>query len=382
MTVTPKKKSPLWARMLMGTGIIALVLAIAGGLGFWFYGQMKAAEAAAAVPPPPMPETVLTAKAEQRTHQRRMTAVGTLTAKRMISVSNEFAGKVVEVGFESGQIIDEGAILIRLDTEMERSQLAAAEAGANLARVSLRRLTDALAIGAASSQEVDRVKAELDQAEAQIGVIKTMMSQKTLKAPFRGRVGLRDVQPGQYLAEGTTVAMLSDVGGEVYVDFSLPQQVAMGLKPSSQVELALPGLGSQVRIAKVLAMDPMVDTRTRNARLRASLSDEGGTLRPGMSVEVRVPLGEPQVVTTIPPTAVRAAPFGEYLFVLTPHKDHQGMFLATQRFVKTGSSVDGQRIILEGLKPGEVVATEGSFKLKDQGLAAEPPPVQGPSAAK
>lgn len=380
------KKSPLWARILISTGIIGLVLAIAGGLGYWFYGQMKAGEAAAAAPLPPMPETVNIAKAQQRTHQRRMTAVGTLAAKRMITVSNEFAGKVVEVGFESGQIIEEGALLLRLDTETERSQLAAAEAGANLARVSLKRLTDALAIGAASSQEVDRVKAELDQAEAQIGVIKTLMSQKTIKAPFRGRVGLRDVQPGQYLAEGTSVAMLSDVGGEVYVDFSLPQQIAMTLKTGgptsaggSEVELALPGMGDQIRMARISAMDQMIDTRTRNARMRAVLSDEGGMLKPGMSVEVRVPLGAAQVVTTVPPTAVRAAPFGEYLFVLTPHQEHQGMYLATQRFVKTGSSVDGQRIILQGLEPGETVATEGSFKLKDQGLAAEPPPA---SAAK
>jgi membrane fusion protein (multidrug efflux system) len=315
----------------------------------------------------------------------------------MITVSNEYAGKVVEVGFESGQIIEEGALLLRLDTETERSQLAAAEAGANLARVSLKRLTDALAIGAASSQEVDRVKAELDQAEAQIGVIKTLISQKTIKAPFRGRVGLRDVQPGQYLAEGTAVATLTDVDGEIYVDFNLPQQIAMGLKaggPSratgSEVELALPGglagAADQVRTARISAMDQMIDTRTRNARLRAVLSDEGGLLRPGMSVEVRVPLGEAQVVTTVPPTAIRAAPFGEYIFVLTPHKDHPGMYLATQRFVKTGGSVAGMRIVLDGLKPGEVVATEGSFKLKDQGLAAEPPQqapaAQGPQAAK
>lgn len=356
-----------WRTIFASIGALVLTLGVAAGLGYWKWkGIQKGMHAG---PPPEFPEAVLIATAEMRPYQRTFHAVGTLQAIRHITVATEVSGKVTHVGYESGQAIEEDAVILRLDTSTEEADLRSAEAMVRLNQATLDRYEQVTA-NAISKQEVDRVRAELDQSKARVEQLKTTIAKKEIRTPFAGKMGMRDVQPGQYLAQGEQITTLQGTSDEVYVDFSVPQLQAAAIPVGAVVTVALPG--GEVP-AQVSASDPRIDMTTRNVRVRATMPSMQGKLSPGMFVDVRIPMGEAESVLTIPPTAVRYAPFGSYSFVVEPDPKDPKSLRVHQRFIKSAGAAGDRVIILDGLKPGERVAADGAFKLREGSLVFEPP---------
>lgn len=356
--------------VMVGVVVIGGILALAGGLGLFKYRQIQAGIAAGASQQEP-PTVVNMINAETGPFQRTVTAVGTVQAIRHVNVASEVAGKVVEVGFESGQIVEAGTVLLRLDASTEEADRRAAEAQRELARVTLDRVTQAASANAVSRQEIDKAKAELDSSVARVEQFRSMIDKKQVLAGFRGRMGLRNIHPGQYVDQGQMVTTLQGVDDNVYVDFSVPQMQAAALPVGAKVQVSV--MGQQLP-AVVTAVESLIDQATRNARIRATTSSLEGRMAPGAFVDVVIPLGEKQEVVLVPTTALRRAPFGDYVFVIEPDPTDSKILRAKQRFVTPSGSVDGRVIIASGLKPGERIAGDGSFKLREGALVMEAPP--------
>jgi membrane fusion protein (multidrug efflux system) len=207
----------------------------------------------------------------------------------------------------------------------------------------------------------------LDVSRANIKRVKAVIARKTMLAPFRARIGMSDVHVGQYLEEGTMLTTLQGVGESVHVDFTVAQQVAAGLKAGDQVEV-LRAIGGTTIPAEIVAIDARVDPTTRNAWVRAKIEYTAETPAPGASVRVKVPVGSARQAAAIPVSALRRGPEGDHVFVIEPDKD--GKSRAQRRPVKAGSMLGDEILVYSGLKPGEVVAASGSFKLGDGLLVA------------
>jgi membrane fusion protein, multidrug efflux system len=258
-------------------------------------------------------------------------------------------------------------VLVALDVSVEEAELKAQEAQAFLAKTVLRR-TERLDRGRVTAEmELDRARAEHDVALAQIARTKAIMARKTIRAPFRARVGLADVHPGQYLNEGTELTTLQSVDDAVHVDFTVAQSVAADLREGDQVEV-FTGSDSSPLPARIVALDARVDPDTRNASVRARLENAALAPAPGASVRVRVPVGTTRTAVAIPVSALRKSPEGEHVFVIVPDKD--GKPRAQMRSVESGPMLGDEVLILAGLSPGEQVAASGSFKLREMVLVA------------
>ena len=347
--------------------LIVVILGAAAGLAAWKRASLRNADVVAASQPEPL-EAVTVAVATQREHRRTTTSIGTVMALRSVTLRNELAGTVREVALTPGEIVEEGTLLVALDVAVEEAELAAQEAQAALAETLLGRMQRAFANRGASEADVDRAKAERDIADAQIERTKAIIARKTIRAPFRSRVGLSDVHPGQYLNEGTELTTLQGVDDAVHVDFMVAQQVAAGLKESDVVHAFRAGSDEPIR-ATIVAVDARVDHATRNATVRAEIEGKAATLpAPGASLRVEVPTGAPIEAVAVPVSALRKGPTGDHVFVVTP--DQAGKTRAYLRQVESGAVLGDEVLILAGLSAGEQVAASGSFKLLDGSLVA------------
>jgi membrane fusion protein (multidrug efflux system) len=353
------------ARKLKSSALLlAIVIAGAVVLGVWKYGAIQAASAAAASQPEPM-ESVMAAAAKPRQHTPSTTAIGTVIALRSITLRNELAGTVRHVALEPGRIVEPGTVLVALDVAVEQADLASQEAQAHLAQVNLDRIQRMVEQRAMSAMELDQAVAERDVARAQVARTRAIIERKTIRAPFRARLGISDVHPGQYLNEGTQLTTLQGVDEDVYIDFTVAQRVAQQLRQGGHVDV-LAG-GDKPVVATILAIDARVDPATRNATVRARI-DKAQALVPGASVRVRVPVGAARDAVAIPVNALRKDPAGDHVFVLSP--DKEGKTRAHQRPVRAGEVLGDEIIIEQGLVAGEKVAVSGSFKLRDAVLVA------------
>jgi membrane fusion protein, multidrug efflux system len=349
------RHSLAWAAVMLA------VAAMAGGLGYYKYAEISAAIAAAEAFPEPR-EAVEAVRVRRGEWAASTRAVGTVVALRQVEIRNELAGTVVEMGFASGDIVDAGQVLVRLDTRQERAALAAAQAEARLAQVVFDRRDRLRSSAAHSALDLDRAREELAAASARVASLEAGIAKKTLTAPFRARVGLTDLQPGAYLDEGTRIAMLQGVDPDAYVDFALPQDMAAAIRPGVSVSLAGPQISGGSVAAEVVAEDATVDATNRAVRFRAIARDLGETLRPGAFVDVVAVIALPQPALLVPLTAVRRAPYGEHVFVLV---DEDGQPRARQRVVQTGAVQGAEIVITDGLAEGELIAAAGSFKLRE-----------------
>jgi membrane fusion protein (multidrug efflux system) len=354
-------------------GSLLLLGSVAGaglGLASWKAGSLAAADAAAATQPEHM-ETVTAAVAAPRTHVRSTTAIGTVLALRSITLSNEVPGTVREVALVPGQIVEEGAVLVAFDVAVEEAELRAQEAEARQAELLFGRTNAALASSGASAADVDRARAANEVATANVERIKALIERKRIRAPFRARVGLADVHPGQYLEAGAELTTLQGVDDAVHIDFTVAQDVAAALRVGDLVDVVVDA-ASPSHGAELVAIDARVDALTRTALLRARLSDVPRLPSPGASIRVRVPLGAPIEATAVPVTALRKGPQGEHVFVLVedaePGKDAEKPTRASLRKVVSGPIVGDEVLVLEHLEPGERVAASGSFKLREGAL--------------
>ncbi len=360
-SVPPPRPAPsLLARSTLSA---ALVATLAGG-GFWLASFKRAAAAeadAAAAQAPELAQVVRAAQARSTEHSRSTTAIGTVRALRSVVLRNELPGAVRELHLESGALVEQGELLVALDVTVETAELAAAEARVRLSEALLGRVERAAQSQGAAAADVDRARAERDVALAEVERIRALIDRKRVRAPFRARVGVNDLQVGQYLDAGSVVTTLQGVEDAVHVDFQVAQHVAAALALGQTVEVQL-GDASAPAPAEIVAIDAQIDPRTRNALLRARL-ENGAAPAPGGSVRVRVPVGEPLQVTVVPVSALRQGPAGEHVFVLAT--DAQGALRAASRRVTSGDVLGDEVVLLDGIEPGEEVATSGSFKLFD-----------------
>jgi membrane fusion protein, multidrug efflux system len=332
-----------WTRSAI---LVAVTLGIGIALATWKGVSIANTNAAAGNQPEPM-EVIAAAIAEEREHTRTTTSIGTVVAVRSITVRNELPGTVRYTRLTPGDVVNEGAVLVSLDVSVESAELQALEAQRKLAETQLARMQRMVERKAASEQELDTARAQYDVAAAQIARTKAVIARKTIRAPFRARVGISDVHEGQYLNEGTQLTTLQGVDDFAYVDFTVAQQVAAS------------------------------HSNTRNTVVRARVANAGLAPAPGASVRVEVPVGAARNVVAVPASALRKGPGGDHVFVLA--EDEQGKTRAHLRQV-TVDSLQGDEVVLTaGLAAGERVAASGAFKLREAALVALANP---PSVAK
>ncbi|HYR87931.1 MAG TPA: efflux RND transporter periplasmic adaptor subunit [Terriglobia bacterium] len=346
-----------------------LMLALTGGLvaslGFVKFRQIQDAMGQAASFQPP-PEAVTTIIAQQDKWPSTLNAIGTMAAVQGVTVSADLPGIVEQIAFESGGSVREGDLLVQLDTRQEQAQLAAVEAARDLARLNFERMHGLVNEGAITRADYDRAAAEQKQTEAKVEEIRATIARKTIRAPFSGILGIRQVNLGQYLSGGDAVVPLQSLD-PIYVNFGVPQQDAGQAVVGRNVRITVGDLGSVAFTGRVTAINSVVDEATRNVQVQATLANPKGTLRPGMFVQTEVLLGASRPVVTLPAPSISYAPYGDSVFVVTELKDPKGQTYrgVRQQFVKLGPSRGDQIAVLSGLKPGEEIVSSGVFKLRN-----------------
>jgi membrane fusion protein, multidrug efflux system len=349
-------------RNVIGSALL-LAMVITSGIGLiaWKYGTIQQQAAASAHQPEPM-ESVVTALAKEVDHRQTTTSIGTVLALRSITLRNELPGTVRQVRLTPGHVVETGTVLVALDVSVEEAELKAQEAQAALAKTVLDRRQGLHRESATTQEEVDRAHADLDVALAQIARTKAIIARKTVYAPFRSRVGIADVHPGQYLNEGTQLTTLQGLDDALHVDFTVAQQIAAGLREDDTVDVFAAEQSTPIA-AKIVAVDARIDPITRNAMVRARIPRGDHAPSPGASVRVRVPVGASRKAVAVPVSALRKGPTGDQVFVVTPDKDGRTRVHAQQ--VESGVMIDDQVVILSGLSVGQRVAASGSFKLRE-----------------
>ena len=351
-------------RWLAPSLLLTSLAVIAGSLFAWKSFSIGQQNAAAANQAEPM-ESVSIAIAKQTEQRPSMSTIGTVVALRSITLRNELPGTIHRVHLEPGQVVEPGALLVALDVSVEQAELKALQAQAALAETTLVRIQKMVNNHAVSEMEWESAKAQRDVALAQVSRMQAVIARKIIRAPFRARVGISDVHPGQYLNEGTQLTTLQGVDDSAYVDFTVPQQVAAVLQADQSVNVYSTN-DSKPIAAKIVAIDSRVDPATRNAMVRARLGGGSRSPSPGASVRVGVPTGPARTAVTVPVSALRKGPGSDHVFVL--EQTREGTLRAHERQVIAGAVLGDEVVIDKGLSAGERVASSGSFKLRDSAL--------------
>ena len=345
--------------------MLTVTLALVAALGFVKFQQIQTAIAQGAAFQPP-PEAVTTIVARDEAWPATLSAIGTMAAVQGVTVSADLSGTVDRIFFDSGHAVQVGEMLAVLDTRQEQAQLAAIEAQRELARVTFERMQGLLNERIISAAEFDRATAEYRETDARVGEIRAVMQRKTIRAPFSGILGIRQVNLGQYLAGGDPLVSLQSLN-PIYVNFGVPQQSAGQMVIGRSMRLTTDGLPGVEWSGRVTAVDSMVDAATRNIQVQATLANPGGRLRPGMFVQVEVPLGPTRTVVALPASAISYAPYGNSVFIVSDLKGEDGKSYrgVRQQFVTPGPARGDQVAVLAGITPGDEVVTSGVFKLRN-----------------
>jgi membrane fusion protein (multidrug efflux system) len=345
--------------------MVVLMITFITVLGFVKFRQFQAmaGEFAAMQPPADAVTTIVAAREEW---PATLNSIGTVAAVQGVTVSADLSGIVDRIAFDSGKTVEKGDVLVQLDTRQEQAQLAGAESQLQLARLNFERMTGLVQQDAVSRAEYDAAAAAHKQAEARLGEIRATIERKTIRAPFSGVLGIRQVNLGQYLTDGAPVVPLQSLN-PVYVNFGVPQQEATEMRPGRSVRITVGELGDNEFTGRVSAVDSVVDQTTRNVQVQATLANPGGKLKPGMFVQAQVTLGAGRQVVALPASAINYAPYGDSVFVVTEMKNPQGQSYrgVRQQVVKLGNARGDQIAVLTGIKPGEEIVTSGVFKLRN-----------------
>jgi membrane fusion protein (multidrug efflux system) len=350
-------------RMLI---MLVLVGAVLGGLfGFKSFVNGKIKEAMAGMAN--IPQTVSATKAESSDWQPKIDAVGSLRAVRGAELSLEVPGVVESITFQSGDEVKAGQVLLTLRKEDEEARLQSLEATAQLAQITYDRNVKQLKAQAISQAIVDNDEANLRNAKAQVAVQKAILDKKTLRAPFDGRLGLRQVDLGQFLSAGTEIATLQSLD-PIFVDFLLPQQAVAQISVGEKVRAKVDAFPGRTFEGKITAINPKIDMGSRNIQVRATLANADQKLLPGMFATVELDTGVAQRLVTLPQTAVAYNPYGSLVYIVddkgkTPEGNTQ--LVARQVFVTTGATRGDQVAILKGVSEGDMVVTSGQIKLRN-----------------
>ncbi len=342
-----------------------IALAVAGAIfGYKLVNQRKAAAAMAGMKRPPA--TVTTASATAASWGDSLSAVGTVESFQGVTLRSEIDGRILKLGFDSGAVVKTGDVLVELEADMEHAQLKSLEAAAKLAAASLERARDLRASNTNTAVEFETAEATYAQSLAAIDALKATLARKTIVAPFAGRLGIRQINVGQFLNKGDTIVTLEAVN-PAYVDFALPQQQLPQLKAGLPVRVTVDAFPGRVFQGRIEAVNPRVSDVTRNVRIRAIVPNGDETLRPGLFAQVTVQLPGSTPVLELPATAVVYSPYGNSVYVVTESVGASGakQLVAQQRFVTTGAKRGDQIAIIKGLKADEQVVTAGQMKLRN-----------------
>ncbi|WP_049338968.1 efflux RND transporter periplasmic adaptor subunit [Stutzerimonas stutzeri] len=350
-------------RMLFMLGAVVVVVAILAALKFnSIYQQIQQFQA-------PKPAIDVEAEVARRMDwQSRLPAIGTLKASQGIDLSVEIAGTITDVQFQSGEKVSKGQAIVLLDSEMEQASLVSAEADLSLARLEFQRARSLLDRQAISRSEYDRLNAQSQKAEASVAQLRASLAKKRILAPFSGTIGIRQVDVGDYIAAGTPIATLQDLS-TLYVDFFLAEQHVPLLALGQKVQLRVAAYPDERFEGVISALNPKVETTTRNVQVRAELANPDGRLLPGMFADLQVLLPTENAQVVVPETAITYTQYGNSVLLVTEGTPPEGVsrdepyLVVERRFVTTGERRDGLVVVLDGLEGGEQVITAGQLKL-------------------
>jgi membrane fusion protein (multidrug efflux system) len=346
-------------RLLLTLGALAVLIGVLAAIKTLQIGAMI--DQGKKFVQPPQTETA--AQVRVVSWETALTAVGTLSAVQGVTVAAELPGKVVEITFAAGASVTKGDLLLRQDTSSEEAQLPGALAQVELSRANRERYEQLFAKRLVAQVERDSAVASAELALAQADTIRAAIAKKTVRAPFSGRLGIRQVNLGQILREGDPIVTLQALD-PIYVDFTLPQQQLPLVRPGLAVQVTTDALAGSSWTGRITAVNPLVDAETRHVRVQATAANGGEKLRPGMFVSVAVGLPARQAVLVVPLTAVLYAPYGDSVFVIEDAADGNGKVLRHQ-FVRLGPKRGDFVAVESGIKEGETVVTTGVFKLRN-----------------
>jgi membrane fusion protein (multidrug efflux system) len=341
--------------------VVVVVAALVGTKALQFQKMGAAAKAM------PMPsETVSSAVVREEKWQSTLAGIGSISAVQGVTVSTEIPGTIREISFESGAIVSKGDLLVRLDTSSEEAQLRAIEAQVELARLNAVRERTLRTQNMIPQSELETAEATLKQNEGNADNIRATIEKKTIRAPFSGRLGIRQINLGQYLDTGKPIVSLQALS-PAYADFTLPQQELAKLKTGMPVRVIIDTFPDREFIGKLTAINPDLDSNTRSVALQATFENADQVMRPGMYVRIEVLLPEEQSVLVVPETAVLSNPYGDIVYVIESKAGvgtNAPTLTVNPQVVRTGRARGDFISVETGLKAGDRVVSSGIFKLR------------------
>src|SRR5512140_2579400 len=330
-------------RMLRWFIIVGLLLALlVGGLvGFNAFRSHMIAQFFAGNKPPPA--TVAVAEAKSEVIPNLLTAVGDLAAVHQVNVTSDVSGRITDIMFTAGAAVKAGSPLVQLFDGPDQGDLASFKAQATVAQLNLDRAKQLASRQFGPQATVDTAQAAYDQAEAGIAKTEAVISQKLVRAPFDGDLGVRKVEVGQFLTAGTQIVTLTDLS-MLYANFTVTEKDSAALKVGQTVRVAVDAYPGRTFEGTINAIEPQIATDTRNIRVQATLDNPDHILKPGMFATTTVVLPDKPAVVTVPETAVDYTLYGDSVFLITEKKDNDGKssLSAVRTFVRTGNRVDGR----------------------------------------
>jgi multidrug efflux system membrane fusion protein len=371
-----QRKRP--ARMVLWFIIVGLLLALlVGGLvGFNAFRSKMIAQFFANNKPPPASVSVAAANSE--VIPNLLTAVGDLAAVHQVNVTSDVNGRVTEIRFEAGTSVKAGAPLLQLFDAPDQGDLASFKAQATGAQLALDRAKQLAARQFGPQSTVDAAQVTFDQANAGIAKTEAIISQKLVRAPFDGELGVRHVEVGQYLTAGTQIVSLTDLS-QLYANFTVTEKDSAQLKVGQTVRIVVDAYPGRTFEGKITTIEPQVSTDTRNIHVQATMQNPDHILKPGMFTTTTVVLPDKPPVVTVPETAVDYTLYGDSVFLITEKKEDDGKtsLTAVRTFVQAGNRISGRAEILKGLKAEDRVVAVGQLKLQSGAavtISADPPP--------
>ena len=357
---------------------LLLVLLVGALVGFNMFRDHAIKGFFASMKPPPTPVSIATAKSE--VIPNLLTAVGDLAAVHQVNVTSDVGGRITDIMFQAGTTVKAGTPLVQLFDEPEQGDLASFKAQAVMGQLALDRAKQLAARQFGPQATVDQAQSTFDQANAGIAKTQAIISQKLVKAPFDGELGVRHVEVGQFLTAGTQIVSLTDLS-ELYSNFTVTEKQSAQLKVGQTVRVVVDAYPKRNFEGKITTVEPQISTDTRNIRVQATIANPDHILKPGMFTTVTVVLPDKPAVITVPETAVDYTLYGDSVFLLTEKKEDDGKtsLTAVRTFVRTGNRIEGRAEILEGVKDGDRVVAVGQLKLQSGAPVAissdGPPPI-------
>ena len=359
----------MFKQIILGIIVVVVVMASLTGIKALQIGKLIAFGKSFKQPA----ETVSSSVVKEENWPDTLPTVGSITAVQGVKITAEIPGTVRKIAFESGAAVEQGDLLLSMDVTTEEAQLRSLEAQTELAKTNLGRVKRLREEKTVSQADLDQAEATLKQTQANADAVRAAIAKKVIRAPFAGRLGIRQVNVGQYLEPGKLIVSLQSLS-PVYGDFSLPQQEFARIKPGLTVRAKSDTYPDKEFAGKITAINPDLDAMTRNIRVQATFENPEQSLRPGMFTRMEIVFAEERGVLTIPSTSILSAPYGDSVYVIEPSTATNaatGDLVVRQQFVRVGNARGDFISITTGLKAGQKVVTSGIFKLRNGGPVVE-----------